>query len=828
MEGFEKNESPEKGFQVPLEELEGSLRDAKIGVPDDMLDASADMLAMLEDSNNVNSYNSLVALTGEFNEFMQLIYSDYNNRPEEWNEDGIDSPSVLASYLPFVLYLNARRVIESGSDFKDKDKSVALLVDIEEHYKWFMKSSGKSSGKSKRKSEKASYKGIPLDRGEKGRKISESKESSEFDVDRFKLKIASAVNQFAKEVTTSRSTIFEKQLFLGKHLVGGGVDLDNPAFFMLSRLSSKMSKILTLVVNARNRTVLDDFDFVVDVGGEKIEITWQAGVGISREALFRVFQSAMGSDFAGSKAFIGVLFGFLYKSSARSALRKFRKSKKEIAKMAKGKDDETVEGSKDGDGDKDVSGTEGEEYDPEKLYLSQKELMEIDPLLRFNSDLDSKKTGWKPDSFSEIRKVSIHDFLHTKLKEGEGLDIPRDFYLDPFQEMFLELIHHNVLTPMLQAIQASNASLKGQKLIGPTVMDTLGNIGDAAMNSVTIEGSKFLVRLAKHIVNFILTLQDSSSGGHMIETYCAVGVMLESISGYQYINDEVENTPVIGPIYKALRIKREAIRFGLNVGQDLMDVEYEGVDWDELVRVYDKLGGVIMNTHTLYQRSPEEARGLRSQKSPDDLKTVAVVLRLLSEFKKINGLATNDRIMITFCMRTIGLIKDDHELANFAEGLRPVLDDMVKKYPDAIANEFGLYTETLDKIPHSTLMNAILPARPSSAKEEPSMAYTAFFDSIEETLIHFKDEMPRPHFLAAYMVATNLRTLLQSENKKEEFIALGQRLIGLLLFSRESQDYFVERVNVLGLIDDLENKILSDPRLFWASMYLDYRNSREG
>ena len=42
---------------------------------------------------------------------------------------------------------------------------------------------------------------------------------------------------------------------------------------------------------------------------------------------------------------------------------KEEETKKEIAKMAKGKDDETVEGSKDGDGDKDVSGTEGEEYE---------------------------------------------------------------------------------------------------------------------------------------------------------------------------------------------------------------------------------------------------------------------------------------------------------------------------------------------------------------------------------------------------------------------------------------------------------------------------------
>jgi hypothetical protein len=830
MENLGSNESSQKSFQVPLNEIEGSLHDAKIGVPNDMLEATSDMLDMLEDSNSVNSYDSMVALTEEFNEFMKLMYSDYNNRPDEWDADGIDPPSVLASYLSFVLYLNARRVIEAGSDFKDKEKAVVLLVDIEKHYKWFIKSSkGSRKKSSKRSGKKLTYRKIPLS-GKKSGGAKEKKESKEIDIDRLKLKIASAVNQFAKEVTDSSSIIFERQRFLGKHLIDGNVDLDNPAFFMLSRLSSKMAKILTLVVNSKNISGLDDFSFVVDIGGEKTEISWQAGVGISREDLFSVFQNSMNSNFAGSKAFNTVLFGFLYQSSARNALKKFRKAKKAIDKMAGGKDDKNVEGSKDSDGDadKDVAGTENgdEEKDPNKLYLSEQELSQLDPLLRFNPSLDGNESEWKPSSFAEIKKHNIHDFLHTKLKGFGGVDIPNDFHLDPFQEMFLELVHHNVFTPMLEVIQVSNYGLKDRKIIAPTLMGTLDNIGNIAANSVTLEGSKLLLKLSQHILSFIFTLQELPRGGHMIETYCAMGLLLETISGYDCIDEKLKDNPVIGPVYRALRIKREAIHLGFDFGKDLMGVEtQEGINWDELTKAYDKMGGAVLELHTLYKRNPSEAAKMRGETNPENLKDLSIVMRLLDELKKTPGLNTNDKLMVTFCMRTLGLMKDDHELANFIEPLRPIISDLIETYPDVIADEFGLRTDTVERVPTSLLMNVVLPVRPGLERDVPSMVYTAFFDSLEQTVLHFKDKMPRPEFLAAYMITVNLRRLLRSKDKQDEFVELGCQLVSAITSSYEARDYVL--TNVENNLEMKTAELLEHPRMFWAKLYLQAHSTAQ-
>lgn len=764
-------------FKFSLEEVEKNVRDVKVKVPDDLFEETKNILNMSEDENNVKDYESLVALAENINDYLKLVDDYYVNASDEWGKGGFTSPGTISSCLFFSFYASARRVLEGDPNFPDREKSVILLLNVEDRYEWFKK---RENEKKKSTSERKVVSGIvlvPLSRDETAE--SEDGSSSEkLDAAKVKLQVAAVLTGLVEEAKSVKSQFrADRFALLRDHESKGKVDLKSRVYIFLQSFAEKLNQIFDINALYKNEDELDGMEITVDLGDKKYNVVWRKGTGIPRQEIMAMLAEVLDAEI--DDPLLSAIFNGMYRSYITDSMGKDGLDKGFATDLSK---------------------------------EDEKKLQELDPLVVYDPKLDRDQEA--TNSLKELASTNFYNLADSKLKSFCPERLPENIGLNPIQQMLVELVHHNVLTPILNNIVVSS-HLTVSKLFGDNIFGTLGNIVDVIPELADIALSGLLRGLVKAVTNYIITLQGTHGA---LESFYLTEAFFNTISGGNYVLDEMNKDSFA----RILRYKREIIHWGLEEGAELAGVKLGSIDWEGVRKVFRDMEPILRKFGHIYERSPAEAAALRNKKGEGSIKNLKIVTRFFLDMQESSGLDGNSRIFLSFVIRSLALVEDDYELAQLCQEIKPTIKEIISNNRGAFLNLLDIDPEYKDMFNLTVFVDSVLPSQPQDPEKTPDLA-KKFFNGLRYAIGNYKENLSRSAYLGLNLVVNNLENMLLIPEKREEFVSYGSILFDVLSKDKPLRDKLIADLsNTLGLPDELKlavSKFCSDPKGCFSEIY---------
>jgi hypothetical protein len=744
----------DENFEISDERLEKNVKRAVFTLPEEI---SHDHYLLWQDivTSGVSSSEDLPYLVNKVNMFIQFC----SEKADLWDDKKYTSIDMINSSLLLEVYLEGREFLKTAKlNKQESEKFKVYLSELGEAISFFKKAKRGREGASRSVSEGLLTKLVQASREKAdGEDADSDTYDSMMNLAEIKSEIIREFSAAADDMVVSlRSSRFRKKLadFVSVEGFDSGKLRE-----IFEPIKKDLVRIRNIVYKYSDIRGLKNFDIPIKIGQAEEKLKWTAGKGISKAAIKSLFNVALGRQY---NRFGDFVFNSLY----------------EVVEFEYAGGEEGSKRESEGVGESDNSLLEG---DPTGTSETS-DITEVDPLL--------KKNRWDDENVGGGATVSrnISDQFATVL-EGmtEGIEIPRRIDLNPVQQLVLELIHQNVLLPILQNIKVSNAKLGVNKTrlyhIGETlaladikgrdIFETLENVNDKFGDLANIAVSTGLKNIILLVTNIIV---DKSR-----DPMYAYSVLYGLVGGGETYSKKLESDSRWKFRPTEFNFVEKGIEFGLDMGRYLNGIGFaDSINWENLRMIAKHLGPIVHQASNYYKRNPLDLADDRKElarENPEEIGSLVLTMDVLDELRNVEGMSANGRIALNFMIRTLYMMKDDRELGRLGEPTKELIKYVINR---PHINEQLMAKLDLDKEPEKMvdldlLVDAMIPSYPVPRSQIPE-DFLALEDAIDIALQASGETVPQLANLSIRLMMKNMGGVAANRKERNKFISYGVML----------------------------------------------------